>query len=103
MAEVMSRRALTILSDALNNELNDDDVFVLLRAARNPALIDVERKRYAEADKGYKFIISSIERFYGQRDSSLIEPLGEYAKLLRTMKRPIEAARIENRIKQLKR
>jgi tetratricopeptide (TPR) repeat protein len=102
-AEVMSRRALTILSGALeNNELKNDDLFLFLRAARNLALIDIERKRYIEAEKTYKFIISSIEKFYGQRDASLIEPLEEYGKLLRVMKRPIEAARIENRVRQLK-
>jgi tetratricopeptide (TPR) repeat protein len=103
-AEVMSRRALSILGGALENyELKNSDIFVFLRAARNLALIDVERKRYIEAEKTYKFIISSIEKFYGLRDSSLIEPLEEYAKLLRVMKRPIEAARIENRVRQLKR
>jgi tetratricopeptide (TPR) repeat protein len=103
-AEVMSRRALTILSGALeNNELKDDDLFLFLRAARNLALIDVERKRYIEAEKTYKFMISAIEKFYGLRDSSLIEPLEEYAKLLRVMKRPIEAARIESRVALLKR
>ena len=102
-AEVMSRRALSILSEALKDSGKDEDIFVFLRAARNLALIDVERKRYVEAEKAYKFIISSIEKFYGQRDSSLVEPLEEYAKLLRVMKRPIEAARIESRVGQLKR
>ncbi len=103
-AEVMSRRAVTILSEASkNNELNDADLFLFLRAARNLAHIDVERKNYIDAEKTYKFIISSIEKFYGQRDSSLIEPLEEYAKLLRVMKRPIEATRIENRVRLLKR
>jgi len=102
-AEVMSRRALTLLSGALdNNQLKDDDLFLFLRAARNLALIDVERKRYAEAEKTYKFIIAGIEKLYGERDSSLIEPLEEYAKLLRVMKRPVEAARIETRVRQLK-
>jgi tetratricopeptide (TPR) repeat protein len=102
-AEVMSRRALSLLREALENSGKDEDIFVLLRAARNLALIDVERKRYKEAEKTYKFIISSIEKFYGQRDPSLIEPLEEYAKLLRVMKRPIEATRIESRLGLLKR
>jgi len=102
-AEVMSRRALTLLSGALDkNQLKDDDLFLFLRAARNLALIDVERKRYAEAEKTYKFIIAAIEKLYGERDLSLIEPLEEYAKLLRVMKRPIEAERIETRVRQLK-
>ena len=103
-AEVMSRRALSILAEALqDHELKNDDIFVFLRAARNLARIDIERKRYAEAEKTYKFIVSTIEQYHGQRDSSLIEPLEEYAKLLRVMKRPIEAARIESRVRQLKR
>jgi tetratricopeptide (TPR) repeat protein len=103
-AEVMSRRALSILGEALeHSELMKSDVFVFLRAARNLALIDTERKRYVEAAKNYKFIVTTIEKFYGPRDSSLIEPLEEYAKLLRVMKRPLEAARIESRVRQLKR
>ncbi len=103
-AEVMSRRALSILGEALeNNELKESDISIFFRGLRILALVEVERKRYVEAEKTYKSLVSGIEKFYGQRDSSLIEPLEEYAKLLRIMKRPIEALRIENRVKLLKR
>lgn len=43
-----------------------------------------------------------MEKHYGRQNSSLLEPLEEYAKLLRILKRPLEATKIENRIKQLK-
>ena len=101
-AEAMDKRALSILGTALEKgELNDDDLFTFLRAAKNLAEVNVETKNYAEAEKEYKFIIMEVEKLYGQQDSSLIEPLEEYAKLLRILNRSTEAARVEARIKQL--
>ena len=101
-AEVVSRRALSLLGSALENrDLNHGDIQVFLRAARNLALIDVERKKYPEAEKTYQFIISAIEEFYGRQDLSLAEPLQEYAKLLRVMQRPDEASKVEGRVRRL--
>jgi hypothetical protein len=84
-------------------ELGEDDMFLFMRAARTLARVDIKRKEYARADGSYKFIISSIEQFYGPDDTTLIEPLEEYASLLREMNRPAEAARAEARVKRLRR
>jgi tetratricopeptide (TPR) repeat protein len=90
-SEVMSRRALSLLGEAFESEeLKHSDIPVFLRAARNLARVDVESKRYAEAEKTYKFVVEAVEKFYGRSDPSLIEPLEEYAALLRAMKRPAE-------------
>lgn len=102
-AEVMSKRAFGIFGEAIDNgEFTDEDVFTFIRATRLLAQVNVEGKKYIEAEKGYKFTLSQMEKYYGRQDSSLIEPLEEYAKLLRILKRPIEAVKIETRIKQLK-
>ncbi|MDQ3802890.1 MAG: tetratricopeptide repeat protein [Acidobacteriota bacterium] len=100
----MSRRAISLLGESFaDEELKQSYIPVFLRAARNLALIAAQGKRYAEAEKGYKFVVEMAEKFYGRSDPSLIEPLEEYAALLRAMNRPAEAARIEGRLRLLKR
>lgn len=102
-AEVMSKRALGLLGAALESrELSEDEMFLFMRAAITLARVDVKRKEYARAENSYKFIISSIEKIYGADDETLAEPLGEYASLLRELKRPEEEARMEARAKRLK-
>jgi tetratricopeptide (TPR) repeat protein len=102
-AEVMSKRAFGIFGEAIDNgEFTEDDTYTFLRAARLLAQVKVEGKKYAEAEKTYKLMIPIMEKNYGRQDSNLIEPLEEYAKLLRILKRPLEATKIETRIKQLK-
>jgi tetratricopeptide (TPR) repeat protein len=102
-AEVMSKRALGLLAAALERrELSQDEMFLFMRAAITLARVDVRRKEYARAENSYKFIISSIEQLFGTDDETLAEPLAEYASLLRELKRPGEAARMESRAKRLK-
>ena len=102
-AEVMSKRALGLLAAALERrELSEDEMFLFMRAAITLARVDVRRKEYARAENSYKFIISSIERLFGTDDETLAGPLAEYASLLRELRRPGEAARMESRAKRLK-
>ena len=99
----MSKRALGLLAAALERkELSQDEMFLFMRAASTLARVDVRRKEYARAENSYKFIISSIEKLFGTDDETLAEPLAEYASLLRELKRPVEAARMESRAKRLK-
>jgi hypothetical protein len=106
-AEILSKRALLIFAQeasqtAKQGNIGDDDLNIAITTTTlNLVRIDVANKKYANAEEKLKQNISFLSMLYGE-SPSLVGTLEEYGKLLRLLKRPIEAARVEKRVQRLK-
>jgi tetratricopeptide (TPR) repeat protein len=103
-AQAMSKRTVIIYLTALQEEqASDYDAAEAATEAQTTiAQIEIEQKKYVEAEKSYDLVIKTVEFAFGKDDSWLIEPLQERAKLLRMFKRNAEAIKLENRAKLIK-
>jgi tetratricopeptide (TPR) repeat protein len=102
-AESLYERANEISSTIPIADLTAEDVEYRLQNENNLASIYVNQKKYKLAELKYKHIIFLAEKFLGKTTPILIGYLENYAELLRTIKRPVEAKKVENRVALLKR
>lgn len=101
-AESLYERANEISSTIPIADLTAEDVVYRLGVENNLASIYVNQKKYKVAELKYKHIIFLAEKFLGKTTPVLVEYLENYAALLRTVKRPVEAKKVETRIALLK-
>ncbi len=74
-----------------------DDV----NALRNLAVVEVELQKYAEAEPLYRRALMALDSPYTQRFDKLPYVLSEYSEVLRKLKRPIDASKMDTRLKGL--
>ena len=74
-----------------------DDV----NALRNLAVVEVELQKYAEAEPLYRRALVALDSPYTQRFDKLPYVLSEYSEVLRKLKRPIDASKMDTRLKGL--
>lgn len=99
-AEAMFSRSLQILAMP-SLARTPEHVEAVVGLCNNLALIYKEQNKYAKAEVMYKLAIETTEQIKGRAHPDLIRYLTNYAGLLRLMKRPIEAARLEARSKRI--
>jgi tetratricopeptide (TPR) repeat protein len=72
-----------------------DDV----NALRNLAVVKVELQKYAQAEPLYRRALAALDSPYPQKSDKLPDVLSEYSEVLRKLKRPIDASKLDMRLK----
>jgi tetratricopeptide (TPR) repeat protein len=100
-AEAVLSRAVSIFMASPVENQPEEYILALADADYNLALIKRDEKEYAEAEKYLKSVLVFRAIIEGTNHPDLVVPLRTYAELLRYMKRPVEAAKMEARAKAI--
>jgi hypothetical protein len=58
-------------------------------------------QKYAEAELLYRRALTALDSPYSQKSEKLADVLSEYSEVLRELKRPTDASKIDSRLKGL--
>jgi tetratricopeptide (TPR) repeat protein len=72
-----------------------------MNSLRNLAVVEVELEKYKEAEPLYRRALATLDSPYTQNIDKLPNVLSEYAEVLRKLKRPLEATKLDTRRKAL--
>lgn len=100
-AEALFNRAVVILTKKKPSDQTEEDMLFLAGCDFNLGLINRDKGNYAEAEKYFQLTLLIRSKLLGSDHPGLVEPLREYAKTLRLMKRMAEAAKVEARARSI--
>jgi tetratricopeptide (TPR) repeat protein len=100
-AEAVLDRAVAIITAIPTESQTDENMLTLATCDMNLSSIRVRQKKFTEAEQLLLVALVIRTKIQGAAHPDLIEPLRNYAILLRQTNRPVDAANIEARIRLL--
>ena len=100
-AEAVLTRAISILVKIPVELQTDDNMLALATCDMNLSSIKVSQQKYKEAEEYLLISLTIRTRLQGADHPDLLEPLKNYAVLLRKTNRPRDAATVEARIARI--
>lgn len=101
-AAALFNRAVSIFFKIPAENQTPENMLAAAGADYNLALIYRDSKNYSESEKYLLLVLLIKGKLEGQNHPDLIDPLQTYAAVLRLMKRPSEATKVEARIRAIK-